>query len=213
MLDKLLELLTSDSLMMEIIVGALIGFVPSSIAALLAWFEKRSYQVKRERLLQYSQKELDFLMSWLKAQEEFCSSEEQFDLLKKRTAEKVAVLMNGVDPSLITPAKSADQSINRLPFFRRALLLYKPLNLAGWVYRLVFYFLLIIFLISIPLFEIGVYENVFTWEQVFLDITFLTVFLGIPTFLGRWFAVRSDRRGQAEALDYGRLPASNPLTT
>lgn len=204
-----LEWFESEQIVIGII-GALVGIVPAIIATVVTWLENRRYEVKRERLLQYSQKELDFLMSWLKAQEEFCTLDD-LQRLKEQTAVKIEHLMAVLEPTLLVQSEPPSESNESVSLMRRLLLLYWPNNTTGWIFRFIFYMFLIFIPISMPGFEVGIDLDTrqFDLATAVFDVAFLTVFWGFPAILCRWVAVRADRRGNSGRLESNQLSARN----
>ncbi len=183
-----------DQSILIIIVGALAGLFPILLTASVSWLEKRSLLAKQDRALDLAQKRVEFLDSWVKVQETL-SSTERFEEIKGAVSDELDGLSDSLSKEF---AEEEEEEEGERSFVQRLFLAYMPLNVSGWVLRILFYMFLGVTLIAIPAFEPGIDFDTgqFSFDTLLGDSIVLIVLLIVPLLFIRWLAVRGDRKAE-----------------
>jgi hypothetical protein len=170
--------------------------LPILINAVVAWFDKRSLDVKQHSALELAKSRVDFIEKWVAVQQHV-NSPERFEEIKRQTAYELDELKHGLTEVLAEteekPATPVQESARIV--LQRLLLLYRPLNFSGWIAHIVFYIVLFFTVTSIIDYQPGVYDNQFSFSFLLGDLIFVFI-MCIPLIIIRAVAIRIDRKAQ-----------------
>jgi len=180
-IQDLLPLLTSG--------GVIAALLPSA----LSWADRRGLVSKRKQALDLAQQRVEFLNTWIKAQEPLCSAE-NFAGLRQVVSEELIQIKLQLDE--VMADASATERIRKKPFIQRLLLIYFPHSVAGWVGHALFYVSLFVTIVFIygTVSSIGQSESGIIWT----DFLFFVLPPTILSFVFHRFAVQSDDKADQE---------------
>ena len=177
-----------DSDLVEVVAGPLVTAFLGSLGIWLDdWRRDRDLEHKRQQALQTATNTVVFLERWVKTQELICTPEEMVEI--RRIAQRQ---LNDVSFMLWQTSARVANKQGRTTL-RRALLLYRPDSISGWIARILFY----MWLVLVFFFSIGIWQQNPEPSEVIIGY----VLFAIPILLFRWWAVSSDADAETDESD------------
>lgn len=175
-----------------VLVGALIGLIPTLLTLFFSWVEKRTLVEKQNRVLSLAKQRVEFLTAWAKAQESLCTPE-RYQELQARLSHDLDQILDNARQVMVDQVELHTTKRTQRNFLQRWFLLYPPRSVAGWVWHTIFYMLAGIFLIlwlDVLLFP----DKYFGARGIIGGLLICTLPIGLLALLFRLLAMRQDRK-------------------
>jgi hypothetical protein len=136
--------MTMDDKLIAVIGTAIVGLLPLIANPIISAVQRRGRRARRDDAISVAKERVEFVESWIKAQE-LVSTAERLAEQKKAASQELDEIRGGVLKSLEeathTPTPIADRH-----FVERALLLYRPNSVGGWLWHTLFYMTVLMFI-------------------------------------------------------------------
>ncbi len=176
------------------------------IVSISSWFSKKSIESQKNNFLRHATKEIEFLKTCLDFYDQY-GSEVEAKRYERETTLKLNLLLDQFNQFHSEETARIQRKQEGLKFYQRAFLLFKPVNLAGWIWRISFYLFLgfivfYIFGVSVPDFLLfGADErgnSVYLSEYAMGDAVGIFIIGIVPMLLFRFLAIRTYRRNHSQ---------------
>jgi positive regulator of sigma E activity len=168
----------------------------------LEWRQRRDERHQRRQARTEATEMVSFVEKWIATQQLACSPEE-FEQVKMSAHRQLDRLYNS-----LLDMQEAKKQVEERSFIQRALLLYKPASVRGWVLHIIFYGLgAIMLLLAVSTFFLlldpeaaGIPEDV-PPNALVLGLMFYYLVLFVPALAIRGWARRVDRRHHKQQIN------------
>jgi hypothetical protein len=180
----------------QIIITFLSALLPIALTTAIALLERRGQESRRNKLIDFAQKRVQFLNTFLTAQS-LATTPEQFEILKRSVSQEIIQirldLLKEIEKINVDTARSRENNILQTFF-----LLYPLKGILAPIFRILFYGLLVLPILgALGLVLMMSSEN----SPISGPGTIVATVLGsliyiLPALLFRWLAIATNKRSQ-----------------